>query len=248
MDLKAHRWRRCLLGGVDDIYRLRTFDLATPKLDELPISEIDRDMLRTFPTETFFGDHVAELRNVLMWYAWTNKGLSYCQCFSFIAFAVYRVFHHNDRRHAMIDTYYSIHKLILLVKPLLPKDSNDASPLEYVDALTASVLLDVVKHDHALYDALKTKDVIKITILTGVSTLFLNWFSSSQGIDLLDFIVHADTTVMFDRVMKFLVAFFIVNREYFLHFEGEKLFELMTEKQLYAPFYSMLWRAKALSR
>ena len=108
----------------------------------------------------------------------------------FIAFVVYRVFHHNDRRHAMIDTYYSIHKLILLVKPLLPKDSNDASPLEYVDALTASVLLDVLKHDHALYDALKTKDVVKITILKGVSTLFLNWFSRSQGIDLLDFIVH----------------------------------------------------------
>ena len=113
MNLIAHRWRRCLLGTNEDVYRLRTIKLTTPIMESLPVDEIDRDLKRTFPLDEFFTKHTDEIRNVLLWYAWTNPSVGYCQCFSFIAFIMFKVFYENDPPHAMIDNT-EMHLLRLL--------------------------------------------------------------------------------------------------------------------------------------
>ena len=105
MNLYAHTWRHSLLGTSRDIYQLRTIKLTTPNIEELPLDEINRDLERTFPYDSFFPNHVEKIRNVLLWYAYTNTAVPYCQCFSFLSFVMYKTFYQNDKRHAMIDSY-----------------------------------------------------------------------------------------------------------------------------------------------
>jgi len=246
MALRAHRWRRCLLGSPKDIYKLRTIKLAPPVFEDLPVDEIDRDLKRTFPLELFYTDQIDKIRNVLLWYAYTNPAVSYCQCFSFIAFVMYRCFYKGDRRHAMIDTYYGLHKIILLIKPLLPMGPKDHEPLKFAGVLRSVILLDIMKHDRALYCRLRGSELIKFTILSGFSSLYLNWFSPDEGEILLDYIMHEKASTMFQRLIDFTVAFYMVNKSLFLGFTDDRCLEMLCEKQL-LKFYSILWRAKSLS-
>ena len=95
MNLHAHTWRKMLLGSSTDIFNLRTIKLTMPNVEELPAEEINRDLGRTFPEETFFVKHTNKIRNVLLWYAHTNTAVPYCQCFTFLAFVMYKHFYEN---------------------------------------------------------------------------------------------------------------------------------------------------------
>lgn len=245
MSLKSHRWRKCLLGTTNDIYQLRTIKLSIPLLEDLPVVEIDRDLTRTFPLEMFYTNHIDKIRNVLLWYAWTNPSLPYCQCFSFLAFVMYGCFHQGDKRHAMIDTYYAIHKMILLIKPLLPISANDTRPLEFAGILRSVILLDIMKYDRQLYNRLRNSIVIKYVIFSGFSAFYLNWFDSASGITLLDYIINEKSSVMFQRLLKFTVAFFLVQKPMFMGLEDDQCLELLHEKEM-INFYSILWKAKSL--
>lgn len=220
--------------------------LSTPDLDQIDMDEIDRDLTRTFPLEMFFTEHIDKIHNVLLWYAWTNPSVPYCQSFSFLAFVVYRRFYENDKRHAMIDTYYSIHKLILLIKPLLPKSSTDYGPLMFTTTLQGVLLLDIMKHDRALYARLKGSEIPKFIILSGFTSFYLNWFDSTEGIALLDYLIDKKASTMFQRLINFTVAFFLVQKSVLMTFNEEKCLELLREKHM-LHFYSILWRAKSLS-
>ena len=246
MSLYAHAWRRLLLGSPRDIYDLRTIKLPTPNIDELPVEEINRDLRRTFPSDPFFNQHIEKIRNVLLWYAYTNTAVPYCQCFSFLTFVMYKIFYQNDNRHAMIDTYYCMHRLILLLKPLLPKSSKDPRPIGFAQTLESVILLDIMKEDRKLYIRLKGSPIIKIVIFNGFSSYYLNWFTSDDGALLLNYIIDKKASVMFQRLLNFTVAFFLVQKPLFMDFEDDKCLELINEKQI-INFYSVLWRAKTLS-
>ena len=246
MNLIAHRWRRCLLGTNEDVYRLRTIKLTTPIMESLPVDEIDRDLKRTFPLDDFFTKHIDEIRNVLLWYAWTNPSVSYCQCFSFIAFIMFKVFYENDPRHAMIDTYYALHKIILLIKPLIPKHSKDVRPLGFVKTLRSSILLDIMSCDRALYHRLKNTEIINYMILSGVPSLYLNWFTSKESTVLLDYIITDNASTMFRRIMNFLVARVLVHKSIFLSFDDDRCLEILSSRSM-INFWAILWKARALN-
>jgi len=245
MNLYAHAWRHSLLGTANDIYQLRTIKLTTPDIDELPLEEINRDLQRTFPGDPFFADHIEKIRNTLLWYAYTNTAVPYCQCFSFLSFVMYKAFYHNDERHAMIDTYYCMHKMILVIKPLLPKLSKDSGPLTFAQTLESVILLDIMKEDRKLYLRLKGTPIVKIVIFNGVSCYFLNWFKCEHGAVLLNYIIDRKASTMFQRLLNFTVAFFLVHKSLFMGFGDEKCMELLHEKEI-INFYSVLWKSKSL--
>jgi hypothetical protein len=246
MNVYAHTWRKSLLGTSSDIYELRTIKFATPNIGELPLDEINRDLKRTFPRDPFFLNHIEKIRNVLLWYAHTNTALTYCQCFSFLSFVMYKTFWQNDKRHAMIDTYYCMHKMILIIKPLLPKLSNDSGPLKFAQTLESVIYLDIMKEDRELYLRLKGSPIVKIVIFSGVSCYFLNWFGSENAAVLLNYIIDKQASTMFQRLLHFTVAFFLVQKSIFMGFEDEKCLELLHEKEI-INFYSVLWKAKSLN-
>lgn len=245
MTLQSHRWRRCLMGTAKDIYELRTIKLSPPVFEDLPVDEIDRDLKRTFPLEMFYTHQIDKIRNVLLWYAFTNPAVPYCQCFSFISFVMYRCFYEGDKRHAMIDTYYGLHKIILLIKPLLPMSDKDGGPLKFAGVLRSVLLLDVMKHSRKLYNRLKQSMVIKFIILSGFSSLYLNWFPSDDGLLLLDYIICEKASTMFQRLINFTVAIFLVNKQLFLGFDDMICLEMLREKEL-LNFHATLFLAKHL--
>lgn len=245
VELYGHSFRRRLLGTNKDIFSLRSIRLPEPVTKSEVEEEIIRDLRRTYPTEKFFSHHFDKIKNVLLWYSWTNKCRGYCQCFSFIAFALYRVYFLNDPNHCMIDTYYSLHKIVLVINPLLPRDANDSSPLQFTESLKATVLLDVMQHDHVLFEKLKNTNVLFYLITRGFSTLYLNWFTLDEGIELLNFLIVKNSTHMFHRLIHFLVAFLLVNKEYFIHFDEERALLMLNETHLY-NFNTILWKAKSL--
>lgn len=245
VELYGHTFRRRLLGSNRDIFSLRSIRLPAPVTKSDVEDEIIRDLKRTYPREEFFEDHLDKIKNVLLWYSWTNKCRGYCQCYSFIAFALYHVYFLNDPNHCMIDTYYSLHKIVLVINPLLPRDSTDSSPIEFATSLKSAVLLDVMEHDRLLFNKLKDTNIIFYLIVRGFSTLYLNWFSLSEGIELLNFLIVKKASDMFQRIISFLVAFLLVNKEFFIHFDEERALLMLNERHLYS-FTTILWKAKAL--
>ena len=233
------------MGSAKDIYELRTIKLSPPVFEDLPVDEIDRDLKRTFPLEMFYTHQIDKIRNVLLWYAFTNPAVPYCQCFSFISFVMYRCFYEGDKRHAMIDTYYGLHKIILLIKPLLPMSDKDGGPLKFAGVLRSVLLLDIMKHSRKLYNRLKKSMVIKFIILSGFSSLYLNWFSSDDGLLLLDYIICEKASTMFQRLINFTLALFLVNKQMFLAFEDMTCLEMLRERDM-LNFHATLFLAKHL--
>lgn len=245
MNLYGNRWRNCLLGDSDAIFQLRTIKLDNPKIEDLPVEEIDRDLNRTFPKEPFFTDNIEKIRNVLLWYAYTNPSVPYCQCFSYLCFILYKCFYENDKKHCMIDSFYCMHKMVLLLKPLLPKTVNDEGPLKFAQTLESVILLDTMKYDRKLFVRLKGSPIIKFIIFSGFSCYYLNWFNSNDGTMLLNYIIDTKASNMFQRLLNFTVAFLLVNKSMFFGFDDEICLEMLHEKHL-INFYSILWKAKSL--
>ena len=138
-----------------------------------------------------------------------------------------------------------MHKMILLLKPLLPKTVHDTRPLKFAQTLESVILLDIMKHDRKLFVRLKRSPLIKYIIFSGFSCYYLNWFNSSDGTVLLNFIIVNKASNMFQRLLLFTVAFFLVNKAMFFGFDDDTCLEMLHEKHL-LNFYLILWKAKNL--
>jgi hypothetical protein len=244
----ASRWRGCLLGTVAQVEKLRSVKLSLPNIDEIEneLEEINRDLRRTYPLISFFRQREKELRNILLWYSYTNVCVSYCQSFSYLSFILYKVFYEEDPAHAMIDVYYAMHKLLLVVRPLLPKNHKDATPLTYLSRLEELIFNQLVFHDKELFDAIKNTFLLKHLLLQGFSSFFLNWFSCSDGVRLIDYIIDNDVRVIFRRMVLFTVSFLMVNREYFLNFDELTCMDFVSRKNMF-KFDSIFYKLSLLN-
>jgi hypothetical protein len=229
--MRASTWRNALLGNVNE---LRSRMLQTPNIELLPIDEISRDLNRTFPHDKWFNEHHIRIRNVLLWYAWTNPGLSYCQAFSFIAFSLYNVFHKDDPKHSMVDTYYAMHKLITIVRPIYPLNSGDSSPLSFAMALRSLIHLNLLTEDKELANRVMEHDIVHIYIANGVPTLFTNWFDLNSGHIVLGYIIDVNKEKMFNNVINFLTGFILAYKPIYMSFDTENLLVYVRHKQIFA--------------
>ena len=228
--MQATRWRSILMGDVND---LRSRVLASPDIEALPLDEIERDITRTFPSDKWFKEHHDRIRNVLLWYAWTHPGISYCQAFSFLAFSLYKMYHVNDPRHSMVDTYYSMHTLISLVRPMFPLNSKDNKPAEFAKAFQSLVHINLLVVDHDLAEKVLDHDIVKIYVLNGVPTLFTNWFSVEEGHQIIEFILDNSKERMFSNIVNFVSAFILAYREIYMHFATEDLMLYVHTKNVF---------------
>lgn len=227
--MQATRWRSILMGDVND---LRSRLLASPDIEALPLDEIERDIARTFP-DKWFKEHHDRIRNVLLWYAWTHPGVSYCQAFSFLAFSLYKMFHMDDPRHSMVDTYYSMHTLISLVRPIFPLNSEDIKPVEFTRAFQSLVHINLLVVDHVLAEKVFEHNIVQFYVLNGVPTLFTNWFSVEEGHQIIEFLLDEQKERMFSNIVNFVSAFILAYREIYMHFTTENLMLYVRQKNVF---------------
>lgn len=245
----AQRVRSCLLGSRDEVEKLREIKMDLPKIEEIEyeMEEINRDLSRTYPNVLFFKDKHRELRNVLLWYSYTNACLPYCQSFSFLCFVLYKIFYDDDPSHAMIDTYYAMHKLLLVVRPTLPVSAKDEGPLEYLERLERLIFNTLVSYDKKLYNVIKNSEILRHLLIQGFSSFYLNWFGIEEGKRLIHFIVDRDVKIIFKRLVMILISFLMVNRNYFLNFSELTCMDFMSRRHGLFNFESLFWQVNLLS-
>lgn len=246
--VEATRWRVHLLGTKREVEKLRLVEMTVPRIEEIAyeLEEINKDLPRTYPSVLFFRKKRKELRNILLWYSYTNVCVSYCQSFSYLTYVLYHVYFHDDSHHAMVDTYYSMHKLILVVRPMLPKHKDDEGPLMYMERLENLILNELNSYDKRLFQSVKKNQVLRHLIIQGFSSFYLNWFSFQNGKRLLNFFINKDSKVIFHRMIMFMVSFFIVNREYFIHFDELTCMDFISRKHLFR-FDSVFYQVNLLN-
>ena len=210
--MSATTWKLKLIGK-------RTSPLSSkPNKSILPVHEIDNDLNRTYPKETWFAPHKTRIRNILLWHAWTNRAVSYAQPFSFIAFTLYYVFHQNDPKTSMAATYYSLHRLVSVVAPLIPISSSDGGPVKFIKNLNSLIRINILNFDPVLNSSI-TPEIMNYVILSGMPTLFTNWFGLHKSVLILDFIIDKNKEVMFSRLGNFIVAMFSTYRPIFVYLQ-----------------------------
>jgi hypothetical protein len=218
--------------------------LSTPKHSMLPVSEIDRDLPRTFPKESWFVSHRGRIRNVLLWHAWTNRALSYAQPFSFIAFTLYHVFHENNKETSMVTTYYALHRLVSVVRPLYPQDDKDGRPIKFMQTVHCLVRINLLERDPIL-NARVTPDQMNYVILSGMPTFFTNWFNLPDGVLVLDYVIDESKEIMFSRLIDFIIALFITYRPIFIHLDEWDVLSLIASMKIFSA-KTIIARAKRL--
>ena len=221
------------MGDADEIDALRARCL--PEYD----SAVCRDMLkmdlpRTFPREPWFQDHMSTLTAILSAYASTNPGMGYAQGMAFPVFVLYRTYYVDDPKHARVDTYYSFHRLIHVVRPMYPLNSDDSRPTTFTKHINALLPLLVSLVDAPFACRLKRFPIILYAFaLQSLPTLFTNKFHLYDSPTVFDFIVNVSPVRMFQRALCTLASIIVLFKPIFMYMEYEKILEIINIRAYY---------------
>lgn len=221
------------MGGTNEIAGLRARCL--PEYD----SSVWEDMLsvdlpRTFPTEPWFQDHMHTLAAILSAYASTNPGMGYAQGMAFHVFILYRTYYTDDPKHAVLDTYYSFHRLIHVVRPMFPLNCDDPHPPKFTSHVNALLPLLVSAIDTQLAHKIKEYPVIIYAYtLQGLPTLFTNKFQLKDSPIVFDFIVDVSSVRMFQRALCTLASIIVLFKPIFMYMEYDKILEMINIRAYY---------------
>lgn len=221
------------MGDADEIAALRARRL--PEYD----SAVCRDMLsvdlpRTFPYEPWFQDHMSTLTAILSAYASTNPGMGYAQGMAFPVFVLYRTYYVDNPKHAQMDTYYSFHRLIHIVRPIYPLNGHDPRPTTFANQINALLPLLVSFVDAPFARTIKHFPIILHAFtLQSLPTLFTNKFQMHDSPSVFDFIIDKSPVRMFQRALCVLAAIFVLFKPVFMHMEYEKILEMINIRAYY---------------
>jgi hypothetical protein len=231
--MQAQRWRQILIGDTETVDSLRRVPL--PADDDGTYEQmLALDLPRTFPTDDWFEPHWGALNRVLTAYASTNPGMGYAQGMAFPVFVLYRLYFLDNPKHATVDTYYSFHKLIHVVRPIYPLNSNDPSPTFFTRHVNALIPLIVSRFDLPLAQKLKDyPTIVFVFTLQALPPLFSNKFCYDEATLVFDFLVDTSSFTMFQRALCVLSAILITFKPVFMHIEYEKILEIITIKEYY---------------
>lgn len=230
--MRAHKWRKALIGPPETIRILRETNI--PKtIDSEFRNAIKEDLRRTYPENRWFTAHIPELSDILNLYAYTNNGMGYAQGMAFMIFILFKVYHDDNSQYAVQDTYYSFHRIMTIIRPIYPLHQNDLRPTFFKDDIKRVVYLQVAREHRRLAKRLKEIDILPILIYQTIPTLFANKFNVRDTCILFDFIFVKNCVDVFHRVLCVLSGIIISFRHIILGMTFEKVMQLIQERQLY---------------
>lgn len=227
--MRAIKWRRKLMGTIDLITELRKTNLIVPT--ELPpdYDVMMSDMTRTYPETDWYNDHLKEIRMVLVCYATTNPSIGYAQGMCFIVFALYRVYYEDNPKHAVIDTFYSLHTIMRYTHPLYPRDDRDTDVLRFIEAASGLIRLNIITKHNRLALKMRGNEFIKLLLIKTGPALFANWFSYDDILIVWDYIFQD----IFKNLLNFVTAMIVSHENIYLHMNYEKTLHIISEKSFY---------------
>lgn len=202
-------------------------------LDCLPTSliynhDLEKDLDRTFPEIDFFKIHKDVLKNIILNFIEVNSAMDYFQGICYIVYTLFYAF--KDTKNPEYNTFYSLHKIIGPIRPIIPLDDKDIKPLTFIKNFEKLVLLCVFKKNHELGIRLKDIDIIHIFIVQGLPSLFSNWYTLDETLMLWDYLIDESAQVMLDNILNYLLCFFIYHEKIILYLDVDKILQLMQQR------------------
>ena len=155
--MRAYKWRQKLLGSRVSQTRISKINLDIDLKSE-DDKQIHHDVYRSN-----IDSHHEKIEHILNVYSFINKGMGYSQGFNMLAIPLWTVFYKSAPKTSIADTFFALHIVIDMVRPLYPLHEKDKSPVEY-----ASYLAKIIK--------LRLRDIE----FTDETTLLLNVFIISK--------------------------------------------------------------------
>lgn len=227
--MRASKWRAALIGDLELIHKLRQTPVIPP--DEVrDQNDINNDLTRTFPTESWFLDHLEDLRTILMVYADTTPTIGYAQGMCFIVFVLYYVYYQDCPKHVINDCIFSLHGIMGKIAPLYPRDDEDLDIGRWLDSVSSTIRLKLLYRVPKLAVALRNTMFIKLMIIKTGPAMFANWFSLQDVLLIWDYILKPG---MFENFINVFCALMMHNGDIYMNFDTEKILQLTSVKSFY---------------
>jgi len=171
--MRAHRWRRKLIGPKRTLRRIRKSPIhlqVTSSYDE----QIRLDLARSNLT-----DHEDTLAGILNLFAFVNRGMGYSQGMNMLLKNLWEVFYEDDPKHAIHDCYFALSTLVGLLRPMYPLHKYDTSPVEYVTYIARLIKLKL-----CMDTTIRFTDTLHLLVQAWIQSkgpvLFANMFSGED--------------------------------------------------------------------
>lgn len=220
--MRAVKWRRALIGDMKRLSQLRDTHehIFVPDriADEI---DLNNDLERTFPGLSYSSEQLEPIKNILKVYANVNREIGYMQGMCFIAFVLYHTYSNDDLDHVVVDTYYSLTRLVGFIRPIYPVHDRDPKPTEFLDNMSKLIRLKILYKHPMLADKLNNLDYIRTLIIRTAPALFANYFTMEDTKILWDYIIDGD---IFENILSCYCAILVCNKEIYLHMNDEKIY------------------------
>lgn len=230
--MRAAKWRDILIGDTELIEKLRETPVIPPQQirDQLVMNN---DIRRTFPTEGWFNTekHIKNLRAIIMAYADVNKSIGYAQGMCFITFTLYRVYYEDCPKHAVTDTFYSLHSIMGFLRPLFPRDANDPFVIKWIDSTAGVIKLKLLSKNALLVSKIRGNGFIKLLIVKTLPALFANWFEYNDLLLVWDHIFSSED--IFENTLNIVVGMIVYHKDVYIHLRNEKILQLTAVRSFY---------------
>jgi len=177
------------------------------------------DLNRTFKEVKWFDAHREKLRALLNTFSVVNEGFGYPQGLNYLCFPLYYVYHRDDPKTAVEDTFYSLQSLVRVVLPLYPLDAKDYAAYDTICSVANLVILHCYEEEprlHILFKETHLPFMISLVSST-MPTLYANVFSIQDTLLLWDEIICCSHSTMFRTLLLVLVRAILFHKNMFLH-------------------------------
>ena len=216
------------MGDLLEAYRNRskvstkTLEKGTKEKDR---QEIEKDMPRTFPCNAFFKEIKIkkDLLHILQQFSMFHPGVGYFQGLCFLVYPLYYVYYLDNPTTAKTDTYYSLIKIIKILRPVLPLHDKDNRALSYLQTVQKIIEFKLSLKDHQLCEKVKEHGLTMLSVVQMLPSLFANRFVLEDTLLLWDYIFKlnsSDETIL-DRIVNIFVGFMIYHKYIYLYHSYE---------------------------
>lgn len=218
--MRAAAWLKCLCKSIQK----PPLTFGKSDFDE----QIRLDICRTFPEQKWFDEHHETLIQILNAFCLVNEGLGYPQGLNFLVFPLFYVYHTDNEKTAVENTFYSLHGILRFVLPTYPISAKDTNVLKKIESISNLVCYECYDKEPKLNILLEDphKQFMVSIVCNVIPTLYANVFDLEDILILWDGFFSLPKEKMFQNVIGVLVKVILFHKNVFLHLSADKSFQI----------------------
>jgi len=218
--MRADLWLKCLCKSL----KKPSLTFGKSEFDE----QIRLDICRTFPENEWFNPHHETLVSILNAFCLVNEGLGYPQGLNFLVFPLFYVFHKDNQKTAVENTFYSLHGILRFVLPTYPLNAKDTNVLKKIESISNLVCFECYEKETELAILLEDphKQFMVSIVCNVIPTLYANVFDLENVLILWDGFFCTPKETMFQKVVGVLVKVILFHKNVFIHLSPDKSFQI----------------------